>query len=78
MIELTIIGKGPDVEKMQKRLNCAARAINVGLCLHWKHEYPQLLNIPAIHSVVVTNGKEIVLDGIKSTEDIESILIDLN
>ena len=38
-LKLTIIGKGPEVEKMQKRLRCAARAIGTELHLSWQHQH---------------------------------------
>jgi len=40
-INLNIIGKGSEVEKLQKRLRCAARATGTELHLSSQHEHPQ-------------------------------------
>ena len=74
---LTIIGKGPEVEKMQKRLRCAARATGTDLHLAWQHEYPQALNIGARHATAVSCNNKLVLDGLAATEKIEKLLIKL-
>jgi len=49
-INLTIISRSVEVEKMQKRLRCAASATDTNLHLAWQHQYPQTLNIDARHS----------------------------
>lgn len=76
-IHLTIIGKGQDIERMQKRLRCAARATGNKLHLSWKDEYPRTLNIDAEQSTAVTCNDKLILDGLKPTEEIESLLIKL-
>ena len=73
-IHLTIIGKGHEVEKMQKRLRCAARATGTELYLSWQHEYPQTLNIGAEQTIAVTCNDELLIDGLTSTEEIETLL----
>ncbi len=74
VINLNIIGKGNDVEKIQKRLRCAARATGTELHLSWQHEYPQTLDIAAENSVAVTCEKKLLLDGPGTTEEIETLL----
>ncbi len=76
-INLTIIGRGVEVEKMQKRLRCAARATDTDLHLAWQHEYPQTLNVGAMHATAVSYKNKLVLDGLVPTEDIENLLIKL-
>jgi len=76
-IHLTIIGKGHDVEKMQKRLRCAARATGTELHLSWQHENPQTLNIGAEQTTAVTCNHKLVLDGLVATEEIETLLTKL-
>ena len=76
-LELTIIGKGPEAEKMQKRLRCAARATHTDLQLSWRHEPPSSLNIGAEHSVAVTWNNELLIDGLMRTEEIETLLNNL-
>ena len=76
-IKLSIIGKGPEIEKMQKRLRCAARATGTELYLSWQHEFPQSLHPGAKHSTAVTCNDKLVLDGLKPTEEIERLLIKL-
>ncbi len=81
-IRLTIIGKDIEVEKMQKRLRCAARATNTEIHLSWRDESPQHLNILARESIAVTcystTGEDkLLIDGLKSTEDIETLLTQL-
>ena len=76
-IHLTIIGKGHDVEKMQKRLRCAARATKNELHLSWQHEYPQTLNVGAEQTTAVTCNNKLVLDGLVATEEIEKLLTKL-
>lgn len=71
---LTIIGKGTEVEKMQKRLRCAARSTGIDLQLSWQHEYPDRLNIGAIHDIAVTHNHKLLLDGLETTENIEALL----
>jgi hypothetical protein len=73
-INLTIFGKGIEVEKMQKRLSCAARATGTELQLSWQHKDPQTLNIGAENSTAVTCNSKLVLDGLKPTEEIEILL----
>lgn len=76
-IELSIIGKGTEVEKMQKRLRCAARATGTDLHLSWQHEYPQALDIGARHDIAVSRDNILLLDGLASTEEVETLLIKL-
>lgn len=72
-INLNIIGKGSEVEKLQKRLRCAARTTGSELHLSWQHEHPQAPGI-AENSVAVTCKNKLVLDGLRSTEEIETLL----
>jgi len=74
VLKLTIIGKGLEVEKMQKRLRCAARATGDELQLSWQHLNPQELSIGASHSVAISNNGKLLLDGLKPTETIEGLL----
>ena len=76
-IKLTIIGSGIEVEKMQKRLRCAARATDTDLHLSWQHENPQTLNIGARHSIALRYKNKLLLDGLLPTEAIENLLINL-
>ena len=62
---------------MQKRLRCAARATGTELQLSWQDEYPQTLNIAAEKSTAVTCDDKLVLDGLKPTEEIETLLTQL-
>ena len=73
-LELTIIGKGYEVEKMQKRLRCAARATHTDLHLSWQHEPPPPLNMGSGNSVAVIWNNKLVIDGLKRTEEIETLL----
>ena len=73
-VNLTIIGKGLEVEKMQKRLRCAARATGTELQLSWRHENPQALNINAGNTIAVLSNNKLILDGLASTETIETLL----
>lgn len=77
LLHLKIIGKGHDVEKIQKRLRCASRAINAELELSWQHEQPQYLFSNTNKSVVVTCDNKILIDGLVSTEEIEKIFMKL-
>lgn len=69
-IKLTIIGKGSEVEKMQKRLRCAARATGTDLHLFWQHEYPQALNINTSNTIAVYCNNKLLIDGLIPTEAI--------
>ena len=73
MIHLTILGRGLDVERMQKRLKCAARAVGVQLELNWINEYTDNKQ----ESVVVLYQKQPLIKGLLDTEQIESILKEL-
>ncbi len=73
-LQLEIIGKGAEVEKIQKRLRCAARATGSELQLSWLHEYPQTVFENARHSIAVSNNNELLIDGLVPTEEIETVL----
>ncbi len=76
-IKLNIIGKGVEVEKMQKRLRCAARAIDTDLHLSWQHKDPRTLNIDAGHAIAVCYKDKLLFDRLLPTEEIENQLIKL-
>ena len=76
-LDLTIIGRGIEVEKMHRRLRCAARATGTKLHFSWRNEYPQALKLNAEHASAVTLDGELVLDGLKPVEEIETVLTKL-
>lgn len=74
---MTIIGKGAEVEKIQKRLRCAARTTGCELQLSWLHEYPQTVFENAKYSIAVSSNNRLLIDGLIPTEEIEKLLRNL-
>lgn len=73
MLCLTILGRGLDVERMQKRLQCAARAVGTRLELNWINEYTDNKE----ESVIVLYQNQPLIKGLLDTEQIELILKEL-
>ncbi|MGV6851477.1 MAG: hypothetical protein ACWA5R_04755 [bacterium] len=76
-LELSIMGRGIEVEKMQKRLNCAARASHSQLSLSWVYQYPAEIFGHVEGSVAVIYKNKVLIDGLMPTEEIEKILLKL-
>lgn len=73
VIELTLVGAGEPLIRLQKRLSCAAAGVGLRLVLTL-HKDPEALGIPYSQTPAVLADGVVVLSGLPRTEDIEAWL----
>ena len=65
-LKLTLLGRGEDALRMEKRLRCAARATGIPIDLDWQAS-------GTLETGVFFEGKP-VIEGLMQTEEIEAVL----
>ena len=72
-VELTLVGAGDPVLRLEKRLHCAAAGLGLWLALTLDKD-PEALGIPYAQTPSVLAGGVVILSGLPRTEDIEAWL----
>ena len=70
LIQLTLVGTGESLQRMEKRLACAAAGIGLALNLDIRKD-AEVLGIPLAQTPAVLADGRVVLSGLPRTEEIE-------
>lgn len=73
VVELTLVGAGEPLIRLEKRLSCAAAGLGLRLALTLFKD-PEALGIPYTQTPAVLADGVVVLSGLPRTEDIEAWL----
>jgi len=73
VIELTLVGAGESLVRLEKRLHCAAAGLGLRLKLALSRDV-EALGIPYVQTPAVLLDGKLVLTGLPRTEDIETWL----
>jgi hypothetical protein len=73
VVELTLVGAGEPLIRLEKRLHCAAAGLGLALDLDIRKD-AESLGIPFAQTPAVLMNGQVVLHGLPRTEDIEAWL----
>jgi len=73
VVELTLVGAGESLIRLEKRLHCAAAGLGLALDLDIRKD-AESLGIPFAQTPAVLMNRQVVLHGLPRTEDIEAWL----
>ena len=73
VIELTLVGAGEPLIRLERRLHCAASGLGFRLDLTLRKD-PEALGIPYMQTPAILADGRVLLSGLPRTEDIETLL----